>query len=483
MLVAAFEDDASPPRWPWVSAALATLWVGVFALGIQGTGVTASDFGLRSDAIGLPGALTFFALHASAIHLAVGLALLALSGPVLEARWGHLLFAIFLAVAIAGEAAATLLLAPQPTRPLVGASAALAALVAAAAVRFRRRGFTLRLGFGRRLGCNLWLPAFALPITWLGGAILVRAADTGSPATAGMDVRVQLGLAGGGALMAGLIGWSGLEERWLRRRERAARDRLIDARIGLARAESDAGRPDAGYRILESALETFPDPRIVTAFVEVAAVGGRRGDALARGARAVKDAWNAGHRDLATALWTPLVRSEPDLPLDVRVRLALAPILQAAGLSREAALTLRGELRGKPGDVTPGTALRIADAARGVHPPTAIEAAHLALESDALDAEKRARIEALIEALEADPRQLVAADLDAEPRRKLGSDGPAAPSAHARRDDPDPVDPKALLLAEASDSLDLDDPRSGDRVDEVEDPHALALEIEQTESR
>ena len=480
MLVASFEDGSRPPRWPWISTALAGLWLGVFAVGLDRFAIPASDFGLRPDAFGFPGALTFFALHASEVHLAVALALLALTGPVLEARWGHLLFAAFLLIAIAGGAAATLLLSPPTTRPLVGASAALAALVAAATVRFRR-GVPFRIGFGRRFSFDLWLPAFALPIAWLGGAILVRAADAGAAATAGMDVRVQLGLALGGATLAGLIGWTGLEERWLRRRERAARGRLVESRIERARSESEAGRPDVAYEMLEAALEAFPDPRIVAALIEVANACGRRGDALTRCARAVKDAWHAGHRDLAVSLWTPLVRIDPDLHLDMRLRLALAPILKAAGLSREAALTLRGELRGKSGEVTPGTALRIADAARGVHPPTAIEAARLALANKGLDAAKRARIEALIEALEADPRLLVAADLDAAPKKTPAPDSEA--TSHRRKDDPDPVDPQALELAETSDSLDLDAPRDGDRIDEVADPHEVALDIEDPHGR
>ncbi len=481
MLVAPLDDDSRSPRWPWISAVLAAVWLAVFAAGADGGGVPAAEFGLRPDAIGLPGALTFFALHASEIHLGVGLALLALAGPVLEARWGHGLFAVFLALAISGGAAATLFTTDGSTRPLVGASAALAALVAAAAVRSRRRGLTLRIGFGRRFSFDLWLPAFTLPIAWIAGSVMVRASDAGAPVTAGVDVPAQLALAVAGGALAGLIGWSGLEERWLRRRVRAAHDRMVEARIRLARGEWDAGRPDVGYGILEAALETFPDPRVVSTLVEVATVCGRRGDALTRGARAVKEAWHAGHRDLASRLWTPLVRIDPDLPLDMRLRLALAPMLKAAGLPREAALTLRGELRGRSQPVTPGTALRIADAARSVHPPTAIEAARIALASDGLDAAKRARLEAWIDAVEADPQQLVAADLGADPKKKPAE---TAQEAHRgrRQDDPEPVDPRALALPEESDALDLDEPRRGDRVDEVDDPHAVALDADDPES-
>jgi hypothetical protein len=434
MLVAVFEADTRPPRWPWVSAALAGVWLAVFAAGAGGSPTPADHFGLWPDSL-----------------------------------WGHTLFAIFLALAIGGGAAATLWTSPNPARPLVGASAALAALVAAATMRVRRRGLTLRIGFGRRASFDVWLPAFALPVAWLGGIVLVRATDPAIGPTAGLDLRIQLGLAAAGALLAGMIGWSGLEERWLRGRERAARERVIASHIARARSESDAGRPEVAFELLEASLDAFPDPSIVSVMLEVGSGCGRQGDALACGAHAVGKAWHAGQRELATALWTPLVRTEPDLQLDMRLRLALAPILKAAGLAREAALTLRGELRGKRNALTPGSALRIADAARALHPPTAIEAARIALESDRIDARKRARIEALIDALEADPSQLVALDLDPDAEE---------PPPRRRKEDPPPADPQALALPEAADALDLDAPGSGGTEPDTEDPYALVLDPE-----
>jgi hypothetical protein len=65
---------------------------------------------------------------------------------------------------------------------------------------------------------------------------------------------------------------------------------------------------------------------------------------------------------------------------------------------------------------------------------------------------------------------------------KLAASGGAAPRARQpRQEEPEPVDPKALQLAEIRDSLDLDAPRSGDRIDEVEDPHAVALDPEDSD--
>jgi hypothetical protein len=182
---------------------------------------------------------------------------------------------------------------------------------------------------------------------------------------------------------------------------------------------------------------------------------------------------------VAAALWARLVRTEPDLALDMRLRLALAPVLAASGLMRESALTLRGELRGKRRDVTPGAALRIAEAARSVHPPTAVEAARRALESGELDAAKRARIEAWIEALETDPRALIALELDPKPEEAATPAPRRAAPGVARRAEPLDPDPQALALPEAATGVELDAPRAGGELEgEVEDPHALVLDPE-----
>ena len=465
MLHPVFEGDDRNGGPPWLCGALDALWIGVFAAGATG-GPTAH--GLVAGELVPAADLGFFAFHASGAHLAVSLAWLALAGPGLEARFGRVCFGGLLGLAVAAGAALTLRLDPEDARPLVGASAGLAALLGAAAVRFRR-GLALRVGPGARASFRVALPGWLFPLVWLLGVIALRLVGAGGASTAGPELPAQLALAAGGAAFAGVVHATGLEERWLRGRARAARDRAVSQRLSHAEAEVARGHPDAAFDLLCTGLAQQPDPRLVGALLAAAAGCGRRGDALAAAVRAVTERWRAGQRQLAAALWTPLVRAEPDVALDMRLRLALAPMLAAAGLQRESALTLRGELRAKPRGLTPGAALRIADAARSVHLPTAIEAARLALAGEALDAAKRARIEALVEALENDPRALAAVDLD--PR----SDAEAPPAPGAEAIDDVPADPRALALAEADVALELDE-AGGAGASALEDPRAIALD-------
>jgi len=468
MLVPVLEDDA-PARRPWLCLALALLWAGVHVAALAGAGPAPERFGLAPDAPSLPGAVTWFALHVHTPHLLLSLALLALAVAPLECRWGPLFTGAFATLLLALSGAAYVLLTNGSERPLVGPSAALTGLAVAAVARFLRDGLRFQVPFavrGRRPGFRL--PAPAIAAIWFVGEVALEVLSDVSGPTRGIHYGAHAVAAVGGAVGVWAVGRGGLEAGPLRPRASARQDRAAQATLARAQAARDEERPDAALDELAAAVAASPrDARLVAALWETACAAGRRDAARTTALRFVADAWARGDREAAAAVWRAVVGAEPDAPLDVRMRLGLAAALHEAGHRADAARTLRGALADTRA-LTPGTALRVAEAARAIHPPTGVEAARRALAVDGLDETKRARIAALIASLEAEPANLEDLDLGPAPPSRAGETRDAADAA------PGPDEP-ALTLAEPS----TPDPTV---TDAPEDPYALRLDATDAEA-
>ena len=446
MLLPVFEDEPHDPRLPWLTLGLAALWLAVYAAARAGAPLEPQRFGLVGAAcwssLGfaslretcLPGALTFFALHTGAGHLAASLLLLGLSGPALESRWGRPGFAGFLLTLLGLQALGHVLAGATPARPVVGASAALAGLVAAATLRFLRTGLALRVGVGPRAPV-LALPSAVLPVLWFAAEVALDLTSGLAGPTHG-HYAVAAAAAALGAATAWGVAASGLEERWLRSGAPSAWQRRRTAQLLARVAESQVSEPpQVAYELLEAALRApASDVRLGAAFWDVAGACRCREQALPLLLDCVAGAWRRGRRSDALALWRSLLADEPAAPLELGLRLGLAGALAAAGERRDAALTLRGALAGR---LSGGAALRLAESARPIHPDTAIDFARLALRAGALDPAKRVKIEAWIETLEGDPARLDALELGSAP----AVPGPTLPESA----DP-PEDPRALVL-------------------------------------
>lgn len=462
----------TPARMPWVSLGVGALWI-VAALASAAGAWTVERFGLQPAGLTLGGVLGFATLHTGIAHLALSLLWLAAAGPALERRWGSGFFAAFFVSAIALQAIVDGAFPADPGRVLVGTSAAAAALLAAATLRFWRGGIPLPLPDGRSIA----LPALALPLLWFFGEVALDALEGLGGATRGVGYRADLAAMGLGFGTAAVLASGGREKLWLHRRRRLAREREARALVDRARALREEERFDSAWGLLAPALaESGADPRLAIALLQLGSECDRRDEAIAAATRFVEQGWRHDERDAALEVWCAVVAQRAEAPLDLALRYAIAPALDEIGKRREAALTLRAALHGTP--LSPGAALRIAQLARGIHAETAIEAARCALTSDAIDAAKRERIEKLIAALEADPTQLEDLELDAPipGRAPAETTAPAAPHGA----DSEPEDPSAIELAPESDSdpMELAEAPDPDALadSEPEDPYALALD-------
>lgn len=478
MLLPVFDDEdgASVRRWPWVCLALAALWVGTRAATLAGLVLAPERWGLLPDAVALPGLLSYAVLHVHTTHLAVSLALLLLAAVPLECRWGSLFTAALWLLLVPLCGAVYALTTNGSDRPLVGPSAALAGIAAASIVRFFRGGLPFELAWPRG-GRRIAVPALVVAAVWFVGEVVLDVLSDVAGPTRGLHYGAHAAAAVVGVACALGIRRTGLEERWLRPGRSAARDAGVALALERARAAREEGHADEAFDLLTGASTGSPrEPRLVAALWELACASGRRDEVRPAALRFVGEAWQRGDREAAGAVWRAVVDEEPGAPLDLRLRLGLAPALHEAGHRQAAARTLHGALGdGRP--LTPGAALRIADLARRIHPPTGIEAARRALAVDGLDETKRARIAALIESLATEPANLEELDLEAAPtsppeqtalelEAEPGEAAPdlagprSGPAPGAARLEPDgaPEDPNALALdpgAEAEDSLEL----------------------------
>ncbi|MCC6949575.1 MAG: rhomboid family intramembrane serine protease [Bradyrhizobiaceae bacterium] len=149
MFIPLYDDNPNDPLfYPWVTRALVAINVLIFVVlqsilyvddpnaPVTTFGVTPASVTLQIpvSAIAVPSGLTFITymfLHGGWMHLIGNMLFLWVFGDNVEHAMGHVRFAVFyLACGVAG-AVAHYLSVPDSTQPLIGASAAIAGIVAA----------------------------------------------------------------------------------------------------------------------------------------------------------------------------------------------------------------------------------------------------------------------------------------------------------------------------------------------------------------
>jgi hypothetical protein len=194
-------------------------------------------------------------------------------------------------------------------------------------------------------------------------------------------------------------------------------------RSGLAAAER--GNLDAAFALLREASDLRPQhKRTALAFWDVALCCERADAAAESLARVVQREALAGDRGAAVEHWISLMSAAPAAVLDAASLARMLPELKArmvgssAPEAREEARSwlltaLRQCLDPRGGGLTPGLALRIFEESRALEPEVARRAARVVLDSPDLHETKRARVEALLAALD-DPPQPPASPADAD---------------------------------------------------------------------
>jgi membrane associated rhomboid family serine protease len=391
MILPMREDELTVGRLPWATFGRALTFTVFFAL----SALVDHDWAAWAM---LPSAwtprshLTHLLLHATWAHWLGSVVLLLAIGAALEVRWGHMAYLLFFILSGLLTAAAIALLTPESTRPLVGPSGALAAVVGALLFEFRTTGidYTWVAWYRGPLRGSFSVPAYAAAALWFLCEVAMQLASRPDGFTRGETHAAQLT-----GLALGIGAAWGIARLGLGTAGQGARTG-VEAAIREARMAGEGGDPLLAFIQLERTARAYPDhPALLEALWQSARDCGRADQAAPLMLLQVQQQLSQTQREPAARLWCEIDAAVPDLQVDPRLLVQLAPILAGMGRRRQAARALRSALGGER-PVSPGIALRIAELARDVHAPTAVAAARRALEAPDLHEAKRARIEALV---------------------------------------------------------------------------------------
>jgi hypothetical protein len=172
----------------------------------------------------------------------------------------------------------------------------------------------------------------------------------------------------------------------------------VEARRALRRASEAEAAGDfaAAFALLASEMrDDCADPRLARAFLRAAVACERPAEAAPPMLRAIRGLASRG--DVATAAtdWEALFAAAPKSRADARTLLRIAPELaeRDPSLARHA---LRHAVEADTRGMTPGLAVRVADLARELDPPTAIRAAEIALRAPGLHEKRRGQLHRLV---------------------------------------------------------------------------------------
>jgi hypothetical protein len=177
----------------------------------------------------------------------------------------------------------------------------------------------------------------------------------------------------------------------------------VEARRALKKA-ADAqrrGNPALAYRILETEAQERPDdPKVVSAFWGAALACERVEDAAPAMQHVIRTLAGAGKAEQAAELWNELRGGLPSALADPSALVRIALALESAGRVEPMAEALRDAVNPLNSGLSPGLAVRAAEMARDLDPPTALAAARHALSAPDLHEAKRARLQEMMVAIE-----------------------------------------------------------------------------------
>jgi hypothetical protein len=216
----------------------------------------------------------------------------------------------------------------------------------------------------------------------------------------------------------------------------------VEARRALKKA-ADAqrrGNPALAYRILESEAQERPDdPKVVGAFWSAALACERVEDAAPAMQHVIRALAGTGKPEQACELWNELRGGLPSALVDPSALVRIALVLESAGRADQVAEALRDAVNPLNDGLSPGLAVRVAEMARDLDPPTALAAARHALTSPDLHEAKRARLQEMIAQIEQAEAAAAKAAVSDEAQRQERPE-PAQPKAAAPPVSAEPAD-------------------------------------------
>ena len=432
MLVA--NQDVSIERLPWVTWSLALLWTAAFIASAVGVDVESLRLGIDPAELSVQGFVAHWLFHASFVHWLVSTGLLLTFGPHLEEDWGKGVFVPVLVASLLVAAGAHAFLGPDE-RPLVGASASIAAIVAAVLIRYGTGTLSVHVmtSPSQPPSFSFEIPALAAVGVWFLGEVLMTVTSSGTGPTRGVGPMVPIC----GALVG--AGFAFL----LQRGDAApARKHELRGHPALAKAQAarESGRPHAALAALEPAVKNSPhDTELVRALCDAACEAGEANRATEALRKLITEQVRKGEASAAAAFWRAFGHQVPGVRLDPRSAIELAVALAASTEKALAARVLRDTLASSP-RLSPGIALKLCEVAATLHRETAIKAGRMALAAEGLDEAKRAKVEARLAQLEAEaPSGEPDLALEAPPEPVRAAPRPAAARKSERpMAEPDP---------------------------------------------
>jgi membrane associated rhomboid family serine protease len=295
-----------------------------------------------------PAALvTYTFVHAGFLHLLGNLFFFYLVGPAVEDAWGRPLFLVF--YVLSGVVAALVFAARYPdlAEPLIGASGAVAGVMGAFAVRYwnSRITFFYFVWFIRIYQGTFTAPAGLMLGLWAFGELAFAMGLWAFFSIADLGNVGFLAHVGGfvfGVGFAFLVSSLRIEQRFVEpavdRRETVHDATSVELWLALARS----GRAEEAMRGLEHELAEAPDNADAAAALwNTAVAAGVPQRAVPSLLPALEAAARLGETGLPAQLWSELVRSFPNLELDLRTATRIAELLMAEGLDGDVELTLR----------------------------------------------------------------------------------------------------------------------------------------------
>jgi membrane associated rhomboid family serine protease len=378
-------------------------------------------WGFIPDAPRASALVTHAFLHGGWMHLIGNIFMLLLAGPAIEDRWGRALFGVtYLLSGVAG-ALVHMGLAHGSSLPLVGASGAIAGMLGAFLVRLWgtkiRFAYFFMFGF-RPVWGTFEAAAWVMLPLWFGSELLQASFWSAAGVASGVANWAHVGGFAFGAAAALAMRAFKIEERFI--------DPAIEASIThysanpvleeamAARESGDVGR---AFELLQAEWKRKPDDDLALAFWDAAVACAQPELAAPALVAAVRSAVRRNEFDVALRHWSTLASEAPKTLVDPGTLLRLVPVLVAENQKDQATLALRQAVDPANRGLVGGLAMRAAELAREIHPPSALLAARAALASPDLHPAKREKIEALIAELAA---QVAAAA--PEPAAEPGSD-------------------------------------------------------------
>ncbi|MDJ0850124.1 MAG: rhomboid family intramembrane serine protease [Myxococcota bacterium] len=350
---------------------------------------------------------THWWVHAGALHLLATLVVWLLAAPLLERLWGRRVFAGTLLTAGLFSGATFAVVHGGADRALVGASALVAAVVAAVVVRFRSEEVDLLGWLDGVVEAELSVPAWGLAPVWAGYVALVWWVVPGTH-PGGLENAVGATAQASGALLGALAGFAiqraGWEERFGSPPSRPARSAAARFDLDRVRDLRARGEVDRAYAMLEAEVARSARNRdVVSTFWEMSIERSEPERAATAMQRLVREELRRGAEEVAVAQWRELSEHLPTQRLDPQTLLKLVPIVHRVDGDESAVVSLQQLLDAEDGAIGGPGLVRAAKLGESLAPELALHAAQRALAGGDLPEGPRAEIEELSRRLSPTP--------------------------------------------------------------------------------